>query len=180
MKKEFFQKIEIPEEVEVSVIENEIIIKGKEGENKRKFNLYNLEIEKKDKEIILGCKKATKREKKRTNTLVAHIKNMIKGVQKKFEYELKICSSHFPITAKVEGDKIIIKNFIGEKVDREVKISENVDIEINKDIIKIKSINRELAGQIAADLEKITKIKKKDRRIFQDGIFITSKAGVKI
>jgi large subunit ribosomal protein L6 len=180
MKKEFFQKIEIPEDVDILIIENEIIVKGKEGENKRKFNFHNLEIEKKDNNLIIGCKKATKREKKMTNTFVSHIRNMIKGVQEKFEYLLKVCSSHFPITVKIEDNKIIIKNFLGEKIDRILKFPEDVEVKINSDIIKVNSIDKELAGQTAADLEKITKIRNKDRRIFQDGIFIINKAGVNI
>jgi len=44
----------------------------------------------------------------------------------------------------------------------------------------IKSINKELAGQTAANFEKATRIKMKDRRVFQDGIFIINKAGKKI
>jgi large subunit ribosomal protein L6 len=180
MHKEFLQKIEIPEGVEVSINENEIVVKGKEGEIKREFNLNKLQIEKKVGEIIIACEKATKREKKRINTISSHIKNMIKGAGKKFEYKLKICSSHFPITVKAEGKEVVIKNFLGEKIDRKSKIPEGVEVKIDRDIINVSSVNKELAGQAAASLERATKIRKKDRRIFQDGIFMISKAGREI
>ncbi len=134
-------------------------------------------FEKKDNQISIGSKKATKREKKMMNTITAHIKNMFKGVQEKFEYKLKVCFSHFPITIKQEGNEILVKNFLGEKIDRKLKIPEGVDIEINKDIITLKSIDKELVGQGAANFERATKIRMKDRRVFQDGIFITNKAG---
>ena len=171
------QEIEIPEGVEAEIKRNELVVKGPEGENSREFNLGKINLEKKDKKLIFSCDRTTKKEKKIINTSIAHIKNMIAGVQKKFEYKLKICSSHFPMTLKLEGDNAIIKNFLGEKVDRKVKLPGNIEVKLDKDIITITSVNKEFAGQAAANLEKVTKIRKKDRRIFQDGIYIINKSG---
>jgi large subunit ribosomal protein L6 len=180
MKKEISQTIEIPEGIEANLEGSTITIKGSEGENVRKFDDNKLIFEIKDKKITIGNKNATKKEKKLINTFTAHIQNMIKGVQEKFEYKLKICFSHFPITVKLEGNKATIKNFLGEKVDRSSKIIEGVDVKIEKDIITVNSVNKELAGQTAANFEKATRIRNKDRRVFQDGIFITNKAGNEI
>lgn len=180
MRKEIFQKIEIPEGVEISIEGNEIKVKGKEGENKKTFNLTKLTLEKTGSEITIGNKKATKNEKKMINTIAAHIRNMIKGVQKKYEYELKVCFSHFPITIEIKGKEALIKNFLGEKIPRKVKLPEGVEVKVEKDIIKINSASKELAGQTAADFEVATRITKRDRRVFQDGIFMTIKAGEEI
>jgi len=177
MKKELFQNIEIPEGVEVNLDGTTLTVKGKEGELKRKFDAINLDFEIKDKEIIIGSKKATKREKKMMNTIASHIKNMIKGVQEKFEYKLKICFSHFPITVDVQEDKAIIKNFLGEKIPRKCQIPEGAEVKVEKDIITVIALDKEIAGQAAANFEKATRIPTKDRRIFQDGIFIINKAG---
>ncbi len=177
MKKKIFQEIEIPKGVEAEILGDLLKVKGPEGENERKFNTRNLEFEKKDNKIVIGSKKATKKEKKLINTIFSHIKNMITGVQNKFEYHLKICFSHFPITVEIKDKGILIKNFLGEKIPRKTKIPEGVEVEIIKDIIKVRSIDKELAGQMAANFETATKIRKKDKRIFQDGIFITNKAG---
>ena len=177
MKKSILQEIEIPEDVEASIEDNILIIKGTEGENKRKFDTNKLIFEKKNNKIIIGNKKATKREKKAINTSVAHIKNMIQGVQKKFEYILKIVSSHFPISVELKENEAIIKNFLGEKIPRKSKILEGANVKIEGDIIIVTSYDKEIAGQTAANFEKTTKIRMKDRRIFQDGIFITNKAG---
>jgi len=180
MKKEIFQKIEIPKEVGVIIEGNTLNIKGVKGESKRAFNIINIEFKKDDNAIIIGSKTATKREKKKINTIVSYVKNMIKGVQEGFEYKLKICYSHFPISVEIKGNRAIIKNFLGEKKEREVKIPSGVDVRVDKEIIIINSVDKELAGQTAANFETATKIRMRDRRIFQDGIFIINKAGKEI
>jgi len=180
MKADIEKIIEIPDGVEVNVDGTEIKVKGKEGENNRKFNIRKIEIEKQDGKLKIFSKNASKNEKKVMNTIVAHIQNMINGVQKKFEYKLKIVFSHFPMTVNIKGNEATIKNFLGEKIPRKVKIPEGVDIESSKDEIVIKSINKELCGQSAANFEKATRIPLKDRRVFQDGIFITHKPGREI
>ncbi len=180
MKKELFQEIEIPEGINAEIDGNKITITGQEGKNEREFDLSGLVMEKKEKKIVIGNKKATKKEKRKMNTIASHIKNMIKGAQKKFEYKLKICFSHFPITVEVKGNEALIKNFLGERVARKTKIPEGVSVKVEKDKIIIESLNKELAGQAAANFENATKISKRDRRVFQDGIFITNKCGREI
>lgn len=180
MKKEIFEEIEIPEGIEVQLEEATLSIKGPEGENKRTFNIPNITFEKKDNKIILGNKKATKTEKKLIYSLVAHIKNMIKGVQEKFEYTLKICFSHFPFTVEIKENEAIIKNFLGEKISRKCSIPTGAEVKVEKDKITVRACNREIAGQASANFEKATRITSKDRRIFQDGIYIIKKAGKEI
>lgn len=180
MKKELYKKIEIPQGVEISLNGNKIKVKGPEGEVSKEINFENLTVKISKEDITIGHKTATKKEKRAMNTIGAHIKNMINGVQEKFEYTLKVASSHFPITVKIEGDMAIIKNYYGEKTDRKTKIPKGVNVEINKDIIKIKSVDKELAGQAAANFENVTKVRNRDRRTFQDGIYIIKKSGKEI
>ena len=105
---------------------------------------------------------------------------MINGIEKGFEYKLKAVYSHFPITVELHGKEAIIKNFLGEKIPRKTKILPNVDVKIDKDFITVNSSDKESAGQTAANFEKATWIRLKDRRVFQDGIFIINKAGKEI
>lgn len=180
MKKELSQEIEIPEGVEVSIESNEVSVKGPEGENTKKMDLWRTNIEKKEGKIVLSNPVSTKKDKKVMNTLASHIRNMIKGVQEKFEYRLKICYSHFPITVKAEGKEVTIKNFLGEKIDRKATVPQRAEIDAGKEIITITSTDKEEAGQAAANLEAATKAKNKDRGVFQDGIYITNKSGKEI
>jgi len=180
MKKSIFQEIEIPEGIEVELQGSTLRVKGPEGEITRSFKLGKLDFKKEGNKIIVGNEKSTKNEKKMTNTIAAHIRNMLKGVREKFEYELKICFSHFPITVEVKGHDVLIKNFLGEKIPRKTTVPEGAEVEVGKEIITIKSVDKELAGRAAANFEAATKIRNRDRRIFQDGIFMIKKAGKEI
>jgi len=81
---------------------------------------------------------------------------------------------------EIKDKEAIIKNFLGEKIPRKTKILEGAEVEMDKDIIKVRSVNKERAGHDAANFETATKIRKKDKRVFQDGIFIINKAGKEI
>jgi len=180
MKKELSQTIEIPEGVEIDLEGEKIIVKGSERANERKFDFSNLTVEKKNNKIIIENKKASKKEKRNMNTIAAHIRNMVKGVKEEFEYKLKICFSHFPITVEVKGNEALVKNFLGERTPRKVKIPAGAKVKVDKEVITITASNIETAGQAAANFENVTRIANRDRRVFQDGIFITSKCGVLI
>ena len=177
MRKKIIRQIEIPKNVEVVLDGSNIIVSGPAGKSSKKFAFGKVIFEKKEDKIILKHEKATKKEKKIIHTLSAHIKNMLEGVQKKFEYKLKICASHFPISVKIEGDKAIIKNFLGEKKERQAKILPGAEARVEKDVIIITSIDKDIVGQTAANFETATRIRNRDRRVFQDGIYITNKSG---
>jgi large subunit ribosomal protein L6 len=177
MKKEFSQEIEIPEGVEIRKEGKTLHAKGPAGEASKEFNFGKLKFEKKENKIIISYHASTRNDKRMINTITAHLKNLINGVQNKFEYKLKICSSHFPINVEIKGNKVLIKNFMGEKTPRKCNIPHGAEVELNKDIITVKSSNREIAGQASANFEAATKVRNRDRRVFQDGIFITNKPG---
>ena len=169
--------IEIPEGVEVSVANGEFVVKADGKELKRKFDVAGVDIKKDEKGVNVLSKKPTHREMKMAGTIAAHIKNMMKGVKEDYVYKLEICNVHFPMNVKVEGDKVVIKSFLGEKIERAAKILHGVKVEINGKDVVVSSHDKEGAGQTAANIEKATRLKGRDRRIFQDGIFITEKPG---
>jgi large subunit ribosomal protein L6 len=110
-------------------------------------------------------------------TFKSHLNNLIKGVLNSYTYTLKICSGHFPMNVSVSNNKVIIKNFFAEKIPREAKILPNVEVKINGDIVTVKSVDKDLAGQTAGNIEQACRIVNRDRRVFMDGIYITHKSG---
>jgi large subunit ribosomal protein L6 len=127
--------------------------------------------------IIIKADNATKKEKRLVKTIKSHIKNMIKGLKEPWVYKLEVCFSHFPISVAIANKQLVIKNFFGERNPRYVKLLDGVDVEIKGNIIEVRSHDKELAGRQAALIEQATRITDKDRRIFQDGIWIIEKAG---
>lgn len=171
------EKIEIPEGVEVS-IENDIItVSGPNGNLSRTFKYPKIDIKKENNVISISCKLPRRREKAMVGTFRAHINNMIKGVTKGFEYKMKVVYSHFPIKTSVKERTFVIENFLGAKYPREAKIVGDTKVTIKGDEIIVTSINKEDAGQTAANIEKATSIRKLDPRVFQDGIYIVQKGG---
>src|SRR3989338_2182101 len=116
MHKDLIYTVEIPEGVKVKLDGKTLIVNGKRGENKRSFHYPKVGLKIEGDNIVLSCESATKSEKSIMGVFSAHITNMLKGVKDGFTYKLKICSGHFPMSAEVKGNKIIISNFLGEKI----------------------------------------------------------------
>ncbi|NPA38683.1 MAG: 50S ribosomal protein L6 [Candidatus Nanohaloarchaeota archaeon] len=169
--------IELPEGITAELHDNILKIKGEKGEIERKFFHPSLSLKIEGNVIkIVPTRKENKRIKSLMFTWKSHINNMIKGVKEGFEYHLKVYYVHFPMTVKVEGDKVVISNFLGEKGVRTARIMGDTQVEVKGDTIIVKGINKEDVGQTAANIELATKDKGgRDRRKFLDGIYIIKK-----
>jgi large subunit ribosomal protein L6 len=170
------KSMDIPSGVECKVEGSKVTVSKSGIELSRTLDINNIKVSFSDNKLILKCNKASKRELKVVNSFFAHISNLIKGLDKKYVYHLEACNVHFPMTLKVDKDRLIINNFLGERVPRSAKIHKGVEIELKSPKIKVSSHDKELAGATASNIEKATKVRARDRRVFQDGIFITSKA----
>lgn len=173
------ETIQIPAGIEFSLENN--IIKAKKDKRELKVRIpREVIISIKGNQIEMTAIRGRKAERREVGTMLAHINNMIEGLEKGFVYELEICNVHFPITVLYDKVKkqFSIKNLLGEKNPRIINSFGDVEVEIKAPKIKITSYDVTAGGQTAANLEKITHIKNRDRNKFQDGIFITKKPGV--
>jgi len=179
MKMKINEIIEIPSGIVCEYKDG--FLKGSIGKKtiSKKIDIHNVEVVVKGNQINLSCNKTTKREFKRIKSFVVYAENIFKGLQEDFVYKLESANVHFPMTFKLEGQKLVINNFLGEKVPRMAKIMPNVEVVVKGNQISISSPDKEAAGQTAANFEKATLIRKRDRRIFQDGIYIVEKPGGK-
>lgn len=178
MKKKLSEQLEIPAGVSCESADK-ILKCTKDGiELSKSIDIPSITARVADNKIFFECKSGNKRDYKIIKSLIAHTKNMFSGLEKEYVYNLESCNVHFPMTMKIEGNKLAINNFLGEKTPRFAKILPGVKVDIKGQKITISSRNKEAAGQTAANFERATKIRSRDRRIFQDGIFITEKPGV--
>lgn len=172
------KEISIPEGVKVSIDNKLLTFEGKQGKVSRLFSYKNVGITQEGNTIVLEAKKAKKRDKTMIGTYAAHIKNMIKGVNEGIVYKLKVISTHFPMTVSFANNELTIKNFFGEKHPRVLKITvPDVKVKVNGNIIELNGSDIEKVGIVAEQIEQTTRMVSRDRRVFQDGIYIIEKAG---
>lgn len=178
--KVYSAQIEIPQGITVDVTNNTVNVKGSKGDLLRTFQNPRVTILKEGNAVILKSthgNKFSQVDKMIINTYRAHIRNMFDGVAKGYTAKLKVCSGHFPMNVSIDGDTFIIKNFLGEKVPRKVKLMDGVKIKLEGDIVTLNGLDKDKVGQTAARIEQLTRIINRDRRIFQDGCYIISKPG---
>jgi|YNPBryantNP2012_1023418.scaffolds.fasta_scaffold39293_2 large subunit ribosomal protein L6 len=170
------ERIVIPDGVEVTLSDDTIRVKGVKGEIHKKLKHPRVKIRRNDNIIEVYCDDSPhRREKALVGTFTAHIRNMIKGVTDGYQYTMKTVYSHFPIKVSLEGDTLMISNFLGERAPRKARILDGVKVDIKGDSIILTGLDVDKVGQTAANIEKATKVKNRDVRVFQDGIYITSK-----
>ncbi len=171
------EELPIPEGVEVSLDGAALTVKGEKGEIKRDFTHPKVRVSIENNSIIVSCKNPRRKQKALVGTFLAHMRNMFKGVTEGFEYKMKIVYSHFPIKTTVKDNQFIIENFLGERAPRKALILDGVDVEIKGDQVFVRGIDKEKVGQTVANIERATRVKNRDARVFQDGIYRVSRGG---
>ena len=177
MKVDLHETVEIPTGIQLSMTGRVVKVQGKKAELTKALGGPGVLMKIENNAFVVTATKATKREKAKVYSAIAHLNNMLRGVQEPYKYKLKICSGHFPMTCAVTNNQFVIKNFLGEKVPRIVKLRAGASVKIDGQFVMIESADKELAGQTAANIELATLIRNRDLRIFQDGIYIVEKAG---
>lgn len=171
-------EVEIPADVKVQVKDMLVEISGPFGSLSKDFShARRIKISKTENKIILDTFYPDKKKLALLGTIKSHILNMIDGVTRKFRYEMKIVYAHFPITVEYESAKntLLIKNFLGERSARKASILSGVDVRVAGDTVILEGVDSEKVGQTAANIQRATKIRKKDPRVFGDGVYVYRK-----
>jgi large subunit ribosomal protein L6 len=143
--------IPIPKDVTVEIKDNEIIVKGKKGELKRKIpDVLNVKIV--DSNIVVERNNELKETKALHGTYRALINNMIVGVTEGFQKSLILHGVGYK--AQLQGKKLIIN--LGYTHPIEMEPPPGIEFAVEKDIrILVKGYDKELVGQVAANIRKL-------------------------
>jgi len=168
--------VQLPAGVKATLEGRLLTIRGKLGESKKQFDKINVNLTVQGDKVVFTPFSEKKKDNVVINTVLSIVGNMVTGVTKGFTYKVKVVYAHFPISVKTKGDEILVENFVGERSPRIAKIVGACKVTIEGDDVVIKGVSVEDVGQTAANLELATKIKRKDQRVFLDGLYIFEKS----
>ena len=164
-------KLPIPEGVKVTMKGTVMHVTGPKGQLERDMRFPQISVKVKEREVVIATDSERKRITAMVGTYGAHTKNMFTGVTEGFEYHMKVVYSHFPIQLKLQGNRLEISNFLGEKKSRYARVEPGVSAKVGNDEIILSGIDKEAVGTSFANIEHATRIRNRDPRVFQDGIY---------
>lgn len=171
-------RVDLPDGVKARLERDTLVVKGPHGEVQRTVPLGALRVTPEAKSVTITLLVPSERKKARAliNTWERHIGNMAQGVTRGFEARMKVVAAHFPMKVAVKDHTVVIDNFLGEKYPRIASILPGVEAKVEGEFVILTGPDIERVGQSAANIERTTKIRDYDPRVFQDGIYIVDKA----
>ena len=167
--------LQTPDEVSAEVNHLDLTVEGPNGSVTRRLWYPDISVSVEDDEVVIETDEDDAKTMSTLGTFQSHVENMFHGVTEGWEYEMEVFYSHFPMDVSVDGDEIVIENFLGEKAPRRTPIHGDTDVDVSGEQVTLHGPDIESVGQTAADIEQLTRVTDKDVRVFQDGVYITQK-----
>jgi large subunit ribosomal protein L9e len=183
------ETLSIPDGVSVRIQSRIVTVTGPRGDLKKDLKHLSVSFEQSSvpKTINILLHHGTRKNVAALRTVKTLIANMIIGVTKGFKYKMRYVYAHFPINVNIDTDKetglgqVEIRNFLGEKIIRRVKMLEGVTVETSsnvKDEIVLSGNSLENVSQSAADIQQICRVRNKDIRKFLDGLYVSERGNI--
>jgi len=180
------EKLTIPDGVDVKILSRIVTVTGPRGKLVKNLKHLNVSfIRRTPKLIEIDLHHGLRKDVATLRTVKSLIENLITGVTRGYKYKMRYVYAHFPINVnieKVDGKTVVeIRNFIGEKIVRRVKMLPGVDVETSenvKDELVLSGNSLENVSQSAADIQQICRVKDKDIRKFLDGLYVSERGNI--
>ena len=171
----FQDKVTIPKGVTVKLNKHMLSFVGPLGKTHKSFRSIPVNVEIIEDKVLLKTIGNRKRDYAILHTARSIIRNICEGLIEGYTIKMKVVYAHFPITVKVEGKRILIENFQGERAARITHIVGNTKVvPKGEDVILTGEVWTDIT-QTAANIELKTKVKDKDHRVFLDGVYVFEK-----
>ena len=147
------QIIAIPDGVQVTISESEIIVKGPKGSLTQSIH-PNVSVKKEDNNITVHvAKEDDKNQRALWGLFASVIKNMVIGVTQGFEKKLEVNGVGYKVA--LSGSKLTLNVGFSHPVD--FALPEGITGNVEGNVVTITGIDKQLVGQVAADIRKIRK-----------------------
>jgi large subunit ribosomal protein L6 len=170
-------EIELPEDVTARTDRFDLTVEGPAGTVTRRLWYPDIDVSAQDGSVVIESEAGDKETTATIGTFESHVRNAVHGVTEGWTYEMEVLYAHFPMQVTVEGDDVVIENFLGEQAPRRTRIRGDTEVEVDGEQITLRGPDKEAVGETAAAIEQLTRVTDKDTRVFQDGVYITSKPG---
>lgn len=165
----------IPEGVEVGIEGNKVTVKGPKGELFKEFS-PEVKIAKEGNQVKVSIEKENKKSKSLWGLSRTLIFNMIEGTTSGFSKKLEIEGVGYK--AEMKDGEIVISAGFSHPVN--LIVPEGIDVLIEKNVITVSGIDKELVGQFAANIRKVKPPEPyKGKGIKYEGEIIRRKVGKK-
>lgn len=145
--------IKLPESVQARLEDGFVIIKGPKGELRTELK-REVKVEIKDSQIVTSITNLkSKKEKALWGLVRSLINNMVVGVEQGFVKKLEINGVGFK--AQITGQKLVLNVGFSHLV--EFALPEGISGQVEGNIITISGIDKQLVGDVAAQIRKIRK-----------------------
>ncbi|ADB61114.1 ribosomal protein L6P [Haloterrigena turkmenica DSM 5511] len=168
-------ELETPDNVTVEIDHLDVTVEGPEGSVTRRLWYPDVTVDVEGDSVVIESESEDAKTNATVGTFESHLTNAFHGVTEGWEYKMEVFYSHFPMQVRVEGDEVVIENFLGEKAARRTTIHGDTEVSVDDEALTLSGPNKEDVGQTAADIEQLTRVSGKDTRVFQDGVYITEK-----
>lgn len=173
--------VDVPKGVSFTVRGRHLLAKGPLGTVERPFPSDVVELKVAGAQLTLTLLLAPGRKASQAllGTWAAHVRNLGRGLTLGVEAKMKVVAAHFPMKVAVKGDELVIENFLGEKYPRTSHLVRGTKAHVEGEFVTLSGTDVEQVGQSAANIERTTRIRDYDPRVFQDGIYLIERAHFK-
>ncbi len=169
-------ELSIPDDVSAELDHLDLTVEGPNGSVTRRLWYPDVDVSVEDGSVVIEHPDDADAETTATvGTFESHVTNMFHGVTDGWEYEMEVFYAHFPMQVEVQGEDVVIENFLGEQAPRVTPIRGSTQVDVDGEELTLSGPDKEAVGQTAADIEQLTRVSGKDNRVFQDGVYITQK-----